>query len=74
MAVNPIKRPTIDELFEQVTPIADAVQAAAREALRHHKMIGNPVATWRDGRVVLVQPSDIVVPDAPRPAGEEDAA
>lgn len=74
MAASPIKRPTIDELFEQVTPVADAVQAAAREALLYHKMIGNPVATWQDGRVVLVQPDQIKVPDAPRPASEQDAA
>jgi hypothetical protein len=40
-----------------------AIGRAAREAVRQHKLAGNPIATWQDGRVVIVQPEDIVVPD-----------
>ena len=36
---------------------------AARDARRLHKALGNPMATWQDGRVVWVQPEDIVVDD-----------
>ena len=35
-----------------------------------HKALGNPMATWKDGQVVWIQPEDIVV-DTP---GEADEA
>ena len=45
-----------------------AVEAVFRRAVRHallmHKRAGNPIAVWREGRVVIVPPEDIVV-DAP---------
>ena len=53
--------PTITELFDEGTMIDEALREAARDARRFHKAIGNPTATWRDGKVVWVQPEDIVV-------------
>ena len=41
------------------------IRKAVREALIEHKMAGNPVASWKDGEVVITQPEDIVVPDEP---------
>lgn len=46
------------------------MQEAVRKALLVHKRLGNPIAVWRDGRVVLVPPEEIDVPEearAPRP-------
>jgi hypothetical protein len=44
---------------------ADIIVKIARRAVRHalldHKRAGNPVATWKDGRVVLLQPDEIPV-------------
>ena len=44
---------------------ADVLMAAARqgvrEALARHKSLGNSVVTWRDGRVVILQPEEIEV-------------
>ena len=34
-------------------------QAAVKKALRRHKDAGNPVAVWRDGKVVILQPDEI---------------
>jgi len=34
---------------------------AVRKALREHKRAGNPVAVWRDGKVVVLQPEEIEV-------------
>ena len=48
---------------DDIPRILRAMQQAVREALRRHKVAGNPVAVWRDGRVVWVQPEDI--PDSP---------
>jgi hypothetical protein len=38
-----------------------ALARAIREAVIAHKRAGNPIATWRDGKVVWVQPKDIKV-------------
>jgi hypothetical protein len=50
------RRPTIPELFDDGTAIDEALREAARDARRFHKAIGNPMATWRDGKVVWIQP------------------
>ena len=39
-----------------------ALQRAVRQALLMHKRIGNPIAIWRDGRVVIIPPEEIVIP------------
>lgn len=35
---------------------------AVSAALEQHKRAGNPVAEWREGKVVWVAPEDIVLP------------
>jgi hypothetical protein len=42
--------------------IERALRAAVRDALLRHKRDGDPVAVWREGRVVWLQPDEIVVP------------
>ena len=54
---------TLEELFEDGRAIDEALKEAARDARRFHKALGNPMATWLDGRVVWVQPEDIRVDD-----------
>jgi hypothetical protein len=39
--------------------LVKAVRTAVREAVRDHKRAGNPIASWQDGRVVIVAPEDI---------------
>jgi hypothetical protein len=57
------KKSTLDELFEDGRAIDEALKEAARDARRLHKALGNPMATWRNGQVVLVQPEDINIDD-----------
>ena len=47
-----------DGQFER---IQNALAAAVRDALLRHKRDGNPVAIWRDGKVVWIDPRDIPV-------------
>ena len=54
---------TLDELFEDGRAIDEALKEAARDARRLHKALGNPMATWRNGQVVLVRPEDINIDD-----------
>ena len=42
--------------------IERALGMAVSAALEQHKRAGNPVAEWRDGKVVWVAPEDIVLP------------
>ena len=59
----------IGEVFEDGRAIDTALREAARDARRLHKALGNPMATWKDGQIVWIQPEDIVV-DAPAEADE----
>ena len=45
-----------DALYDRVVEEAGR---AIREAIRDHKRAGNPIAQWRDGRVVLIPPEQI---------------
>lgn len=39
--------------------VEKAIQKATREALKKHKLAGNSVAVWRDGKVVILKPEEI---------------
>jgi hypothetical protein len=39
--------------------VTEAFRAAVADALRRHKLAGNAVAVWREGKVVLLQPEEI---------------
>jgi len=60
---------TVTELFDDGRAIDAALKEAARDARRFHKAMGNPMATWLDGKVVWVQPEDIVVDEPTVDAG-----
>ncbi len=36
-----------------------ALAAGVRAAVRRHKLLGNPIAAWKDGRVVWLAPDEI---------------
>jgi hypothetical protein len=45
--------------------IGKILQLAVREALIMHKRIGNPIAIWKNGKVVIVPPEEIEIPPDP---------
>jgi len=47
------------ERANDIPRILRALRQAVREALLDHKRAGNPVAIWRDGRVVWIPPEEI---------------
>jgi hypothetical protein len=49
----------ISQLFDDGTAIAQAMNAAVREAVLQHKQKGLPLAVWRDGRVAWIPPEEI---------------
>ena len=62
--MNTTEQKTIRQLLDEGA-VLKALEAGSKEAVRIHKLLGNPVATWRDGKVVWIQPEDIHVEDAP---------
>lgn len=46
--------------------VQEALRRGVREALRQHKRAGNPVAVWREGRTVWLNPDEIPVTDEKR--------
>jgi hypothetical protein len=42
--------------------IERVLQRAVNHALLMHKRLGNSIATWKDGKVVIVPPEEIVIP------------
>ena len=47
--------------FENDDEVDKAVGNAVRNALREHKRLGQSVAVWQDGKVVILAPEDIPV-------------
>ena len=49
----------------QGEPVLAALRRATRNALLDHKRAGNSVATWKDGKVVLIPAEEIEVEETP---------
>lgn len=56
---NEKKKHDIDQIFAEGTLIDQALAESVKKALQEHKRAGNPVAGWRDGKVVLLPPDAI---------------
>lgn len=53
-------RPSIAELLADHALITAAIGRGVREALWTHARLGNPVCEWKDGKVVWVQPEEML--------------
>jgi hypothetical protein len=51
------------ERVDDIPRVLRALREAVQEALQKHKLAGNPVAIWKNGRVEWVPPEDIPVSD-----------
>jgi hypothetical protein len=49
----------ISKLFEEGTPIDDAIFKAGQSAVREHKQKGQPLVVWHDGKTVLIPPEEL---------------
>lgn len=49
------------DLLQQADEIERILQQAVKYELSIHKRLGNPVAAWRDGKVVIIPPEEIVL-------------
>jgi hypothetical protein len=62
-AMSERTKPTLTSDFfaENAKDIEKVLRCAANHALLVHKRLGNPIATWIDGKVVIIPPEEIVV-------------
>jgi hypothetical protein len=49
------------DLLQQADEIERIFHLAVEHELSIHKRLGNPVAAWRDGKVVIIPPEEIVL-------------
>ena len=52
-------------LLSEGAAVDEAMKEAAWHALLTHKRAGNPVASWRDGEVVIIPADEIEVEETP---------
>ena len=64
--MNAITRSDIDQLLKDTRRLDAMLRRAVIQAVQTHKQAGNPIAIWRDGKVVWLRPEEI--PDAPEEA------
>jgi hypothetical protein len=53
---------TDNYVAEHAMEIGEVLQRAVNHALLMHKRLGNPVASWKDGRVIIIPAEEIVIP------------
>lgn len=52
-------RKTLHELLIEGSTLDRALREGVRQALLRHKKLGESVAVWQDGKVVLLRPEEI---------------
>ena len=58
-----LKLDSANLLVEHGDSVDKAIKNAVRDALLKHKQANNPVAVWRDGKVVLLSGDEITIED-----------
>lgn len=41
--------------------VDEALRKATQEALKKHKLAGNPIAVWKNSKLVLLEPDEIIL-------------
>jgi hypothetical protein len=60
--MNARRSQNIAEIIRDGTAIDRAIVAARRRVIQRHRRLGVPLAIWRDGRVVEVDPESVELP------------
>jgi len=54
---------TKEEIALKYQKICDGIGVAIAKALDRHRRLGESIAVWQDGKVVIVSPDQIPIPD-----------
>lgn len=63
--IHPYDAETLNQLLAESAAVEAAIREAVHDALLMHKRLGNPVASWQDGKVVLIPPDQIPISEFP---------
>lgn len=61
--MNPVPPKSLPDIMRDNEGIGEAMESAIRQALRMHKLLGQPIVIWRDGKVVWVPADEIELPE-----------
>jgi hypothetical protein len=54
------RTPSLAERLADSAVVTAAIGRAVREAVLNHARAGHPIAVWRDGRVVWLEPAEVL--------------
>lgn len=63
--MNETNNQRIEEIFAEGNLIDQALNQAVQKAVWKHKVLGNSIAVWRDGKVVWIPPEEINLTEKP---------
>lgn len=63
--MNEQKRVDIGQVIRERTLVDEAIRKAIQDTLREHKLLGQPVVGWKDGKVVWVPAAEIELEEDP---------
>jgi len=55
----------IEKILAEGTAVDEAMRRGVQEALRRHRLLGLPIAVWRDGKVVWIPSEEIPIAEEP---------
>lgn len=55
----------IEAVFDDQSAILNALNRGANEAVKRHKLLGQSIAVWRDGKAVVIAADEIQIDDEP---------
>jgi len=63
--VNEQNRVDIGRVLRERTLVDEAIRKAIQDTMREHKLLGQPVVGWKDGKVVWVPAAEIELEEDP---------
>jgi hypothetical protein len=53
------KKPDIEALIREVTPVTEAIRRGSLAAMKRHIQAGVPMVAFRDGKIVDIPPEEL---------------
>lgn len=68
MATKPTEN--VSDILADPTVVEQAVREAVREAVRRHRLLGLPLAVWKDGQLAWIAPEEALAVETTDPPRE----
>ena len=71
--MNVEKEIDVPEILKDRPRIQRALRDAVQKAIRFHKLMGQPIVVWKDGKVVEIPPEEIELLNEPTSNGTSNS-